>query len=611
MQDIFVKSFINMINKLSIEETIEAWEKEELNIFHFKYLSYMQRLSIAKGSFKGIENYPPEMVSTKTLIHYYANPKIYKEKGYEKNAPYLDSNCPAEILEVLSFDKSSRVRAQVASHKNSGHILLQRLADDENEDVRYSVAGNPNTNHETLVKLSEDNGEAFILACVALNKSTPVKVLERLSDLEDGVYVTQNPSTPWDVLRDIYSKCDNPRILLNIANNPNTINEIRTKIFDKLILSKDKFLLRDLAGSDKINHKSIVKLFKNEDILVRLNVAVNELCPKKTSEEIIKSVFNELEVGSADSGFLEKIISSRNCPQEITEIIVNEKRPLIDRFISNKNANPYLIEFLVKNQQFSHYHHILANSDGVPSDLLETLAESGKYLVMEALSRNKRINKNIIDKIIELNDKKLICNMLIHVDCPKSVYERFLTSKNSKIREAIASSPYPKFNVKLEILDDPSMAKFIRDCYFPEEVISALGESLDEEVREASLMNSNHPDWMYTIKEDPEKNPWFTEKLNSLRSDLKGEALLFQFRGKDANKCIRSKRPIGTIQALVSEADITSDSFARASKSTEWLIRMAVARNHKAPPDILRQLKEDSNQSVAKQASMTLESLGH
>ena len=57
----------------------------------------------------------------------------------------MNKNLSVDILEVLSKDKSARVRQGVAMHSNSDAQILEQLASDKDESVRNYVAINPNT----------------------------------------------------------------------------------------------------------------------------------------------------------------------------------------------------------------------------------------------------------------------------------------------------------------------------------------------------------------------------------------------------------------------------------------------------------------------------------
>jgi hypothetical protein len=61
-----------------------------------------------------------------------------------------DPNTPVEVLRVLSTDKNSWVRCNVAENPNTPVEVLRVLSTDKDFSVRYNVVRNPNTPVEVL-----------------------------------------------------------------------------------------------------------------------------------------------------------------------------------------------------------------------------------------------------------------------------------------------------------------------------------------------------------------------------------------------------------------------------------------------------------------------------
>ncbi|SVE38625.1 uncharacterized protein METZ01_LOCUS491479, partial [marine metagenome] len=146
-----------------------------------------------------------------------------------------------------------------------------------------------------------------------------------------------------------------------------------------------------------------------------------------------------------------------------------------------------------------------------------------------------------------------------------------------------------------------------------EEVLVALSESTNEKIRQAALSNTSHPEWQRTMREDVKSNPWFNDRLRKAPKEMQkavAENNILYFCGKDPNKAVLSRRPLSMILALSSGTNIVPERIARVSKSTDWLIRAAVARNLGTPPNILKRLTEDAHALVAALARNTQDRLG-
>jgi hypothetical protein len=63
---------------------------------------------------------------------------------------------PADVLAVLSKDENTKVRINVAKHRNTDSSILAKLSSDPDPEVRARVARNPNTPEASVRPLVTD-----------------------------------------------------------------------------------------------------------------------------------------------------------------------------------------------------------------------------------------------------------------------------------------------------------------------------------------------------------------------------------------------------------------------------------------------------------------------
>lgn len=114
--------------------------------------------------------------------------KLMKDKSHGVVAASL-SGRKKEHLDAHINHPSTQVRSAVAEYGNLGHQL--RLMHDKDEGVRSAVAEHTK-DPDILEHLSKDH-ETFVRAGVAGNKHTPDQTIERLKDDEHG-YVRRHAS---------------------------------------------------------------------------------------------------------------------------------------------------------------------------------------------------------------------------------------------------------------------------------------------------------------------------------------------------------------------------------------------------------------------------------
>ena len=89
-------------------------------------------------------------------------------------------NVTVEILEELSRDTYSAVRAAVAQSHNAPPSIVERLSEDLDSEVLGCIAGRKDVSEEMLIRLSK-NSDIVVRGNIAGSEKTPAVLLIKLS----------------------------------------------------------------------------------------------------------------------------------------------------------------------------------------------------------------------------------------------------------------------------------------------------------------------------------------------------------------------------------------------------------------------------------------------
>ena len=100
--------------------------------------------------------------------------------------------------------------------------------------------------------------------------------------------------------------------------------------------------------------------------------------------------------------------------------------------------------------------------------------------------------------------------------------------------------------------------------------------------------------------------PCFARRISRLSEEARvavEEGNFLYFTGSNPNRSVLSGRPLGVVLALCSGPFIEVSRIARVSRSTDWLVRAAVARNRGTPSGLRAKLSSDPHPVVRALAS--------
>jgi hypothetical protein len=145
------------------------------------------------------------------------------------NRPPLYEKEVSERLQVEASEQGQKDR--LVEHEPCDLAFLEKYAASDIVAVRVLITGNPGANDALIDTLSTDDN-SFVRAAVASSQRTPRRVLERLLG-ERNIFVrsglASNGNLTADEIRSLYASFEDPP-LVRFAMNPNLPPEIREEI---------------------------------------------------------------------------------------------------------------------------------------------------------------------------------------------------------------------------------------------------------------------------------------------------------------------------------------------------------------------------------------------
>lgn len=425
-----------------------------------------------------------------------------------------NKNVPVEALKILAKDKVELIRNKVALSCNATENILSELAKDASVEVKQSVTKNPHTNENLLEYLWEKenvfepnsrnlstkiiNGEiarllnlelteeterklylllvhnlaklsiktleslielnsSTINSTLASSQHTPVSILERLGDSQDGRVLgnlTENRNTPSDVLAKIFhchlannqtKSHGNFFFLRGLTQNPNTPADVLDTLCDRSFLKKlvsgglneEKFFIRSLAYNPNLSLKSIEKLIQDEqNVDIDITPLLHPHITFETYKKLVNSPLDEVRIA---------IASSPKTPHEVFSLLINDSNEEVRvKLADNQYAMYDLLKKLAEDESINVRKAVASNSRlvtgvmPIQTHLLEKMAEDESVFVRQALASNSKIPVNILEKLAQENEpliwEALINNPQISEKLRKSLTHRLNIHLNPTLK---------------------------------------------------------------------------------------------------------------------------------------------------------------------------------
>jgi predicted DNA-binding WGR domain protein/pentose-5-phosphate-3-epimerase len=503
--------------------------------------------------------------------------------------PFLSVQARMRIAHLDDYHRwelngPSRVRRALAGNPNAAVALLAILVKDEDEGVRSLAAKNPNTPVASLELLAMDKHKD-IRCSVACNPSTSVTLLEMLAkDTEQNVRcsVGSNPNTPFAVLNALGNDAD-PWVSLWVAENPQTPVDFAHHLLSALALRKGE-----------------------KNLKLRCKVALSPRTPVSFLDRLAND--REYEVRGS--------VAKNSMSVALLDVLAKDD---VQRVRSAVAENPYtsvaLLEVLAKDKE-EEVRSSVAQNPNTPIAVLEALAKDKKSQVRSSVAQNPNTPVAVLGALSTDKNEDVRSSVAQNLSTPVEVLEALSKEKVEDVRCSVAGNP----NTPAVVLGALAKDKYLwvrssvaANPNTPVALLEALAKDKDGEVRSAVAENPNAPvtllgrmielDQEERVRQvsDLQSSPWITKELASASKECRAafdHGDFLHFRGKDPNRTVLSRRPLGVLMALCGGPFVEPSRIARVAGSGDWLIRAAVARNRGVPPNLRTKLASDAHPLV-------------
>jgi len=496
----------------------------------------------------------------------------HPDRGFRRTAADKPAT-PIEALAKLADDADAWVREGVAFNAatpvNIRVALLESLAGDSDWNVRFRVAGAHATPADTLATLAVD-AHPRVRASLAGNAIAPAGILAALAGDAD----------PW--------------VRLAFASNVATLADVRAAALAALSGDADPSVRCSVARNPETPPDVLTQLRGDSRGVVRLAFAVNPVLPVDARSAVLATLANDVDVNVRKA-----VATDPATPVSVLAGLAGDEEVWVRAAVAQ---NPATRADTLSVLAGDEYHAVLkevAKHPSSASEILAKLAGKSDSSVRCAVALNASAPVAVLTKLASDSDRAVRMAVAQHPCVPVSILTKLSVDRLSPVRRGVAANPAAPARSLNTLAGDPDMDvrwAVARNPATPADVLAQLVASSCEELRRMMF--------------DPRRSAWWTSEVAKLKTkdaDLiqacnAGNVLFLpdQLADKACRKTELVWRLLGLSHRLASPEDL-----AKRSRSTEWVERMAVARNPNTPPNIIEALRKDPHRLVARQAEAT------
>ena len=302
------------------------------------------------------------------------------------------------------------------------NLAKQENASEDNLRYIFNLAENGLTLNKEFIKQK-------IFRSLAVNRSTPSDLLEKLVDKEDF---------------------EEKSLLIGNRKFP---PELLFKLNTEEIEDKIKILERyDIPE----------KLFKSIEDSIPEDVYLNP--PDRKSKILVSRVLQnryvsletlELSSESENSDVLIYTILSSNITEELLEKIYGKNlndESLLSVILSSPKVPVYILEKEVAEDRFPNVYRKIANNPKATPEMLDQLAYKKDTELQKAIARNKKVLPKTLDRLAETPYISVLEVVLESENIDKDTLIKFLDHPNVTIREKVYANPILPHELKGEYI---------------------------------------------------------------------------------------------------------------------------------------------------------------
>lgn len=414
----------------------------------------------------------------------------------------VDPYCAAAVYRIASSEARKELEAvmfgkrrdalMLARWEHTPAAVLQALAQNVSRDMEAGTSDaavevrldkNPGTPSLALSRLYavEGGGEgkhAALTVLIAQHQHTPISVLEKIaqfdSDIESLKAVSRNPAADGNVLKVLLARMATSQmyelLAKNVAANPSTPADLLEQIYaegdaytraaviahancpqsviDQAVSDDDVplLVLRQLAGDKRLHTYVLGRLASNADAAVRSSVAANPASPKA----LIRWMLND------DSNAVRRAIAVRS---DLTGASIKRLMTDTDTWVRlwlgrNTAVSRTVLEKLATDV-VADVRRAVARNPRCPAKLLGVLAKDEDAWVRSAVAYQHNASKSLLVSLAEDTDIDVLSGVAANANTPKQLLQKLTASPEADVRRGVILNRKAPRATLLPLLEDP------------------------------------------------------------------------------------------------------------------------------------------------------------
>ncbi|MCL6526889.1 MAG: hypothetical protein K6T57_08390 [Thermaceae bacterium] len=508
-------------------------------------------------------------------------------------------NAPAETLERCHADSDWHTRLAVARNPNAAPPLLAALAADPDPDVRQAVARHPNTPRSWLERLATDD-QPDVRAQILVNPALPEALMVRLAT-DDHWKVRQavaaHPFAPPEVLVRLATDPD-PDVRQAVADHPNVPEAALEPLFSGWFAGLETEL-------------SLLELYRRAKRLapelpphLLSQLAAGSEWARRLAARHPNTLGRDLErlAGDEDWRVRQAVAENPRIRSGVLEALATDPDADVRKAVARHPQVSAASLALLAQDEHLEVRLLVAARLEAPLEALAWLAGDDDEAVRQAARANPSLPVGILDayRRAEAFDATLDLGFLAEL-AGRGLYARALAAQNPATPQALLAQLCQDAEWRVR------QAAALNPC-LPRESLEGLTSDPDRDVRQAV---ARHPGaWgglLARLLADPDEGV----RLAALQHPRLDADTLAHYREQLLVAASRSRFLLNRAVALASpQLPLFELTKVRHRAAPEWLVRLALARNPKTPPEVLAELAQDGNRWVRTEAEKGLKAKG-
>ena len=512
-------------------------------------------------------------------------------------------DCPPGVLATLSHSSDKATRAKVTANANTPAWDYVRLGQQfpkefiANPLLDLLLLENPALLNEVptalLVQISKkpecpagfliwasSHPDKKVQLSVAMNAKAPAEALERLRE-------SAHPSVRESVSSAASGLAADPEMLFReavrerlAALTPEEVQEAWAKRYIGVPQFRELSLIARLQVADAENH--VMPLAGA--------VAANPNLPVLLSVQLL-----ELLAQFGDPSVRASVAQNPNTPVAVLKALAKDKKEFVRSSVArNPNTPVAVLEALAKDKGEG-VRSSVARNPNTPVALLEALAKDEDWDVRSSVAQNPNTRVAVLEALAKDKDEDVRYWVAENPNTPVALLEALAKDKDEGegVRYRVAQNP----NTPVAVLETLAKDEGVRSSVAgnpntPVALLEALAKDKDSGVRSSVARNPNTPvAVLEALREDEAR--LFSEALSMLSP--RGKPVL-----PEASIC----RWLQQLTDFPSTPD--NKALTKASRNTNWLIRLGVALHPQASDAMVELLTADTDADVAAAARKKL-----